>query len=54
MLKLAPRVRLGVLEQNLKMLNPEKTVLDNALAVSVQLPAVAKNMLAVSKITLVP
>lgn len=46
MLKLAPRVRLGVLEQNLKMLNPEKTVLDNALAVSVQLPAVAKNMLA--------
>ena len=45
-IRLAPRVRLGVLAQNLKQLNPDKTVLENAMAASVQLPAVAKNVLA--------
>ena len=45
-IRLAPKVRLGVLAQNLKQLNPEKTVLENAMAESVQLPAVAKNVLA--------
>lgn len=45
-LSFAPRVRLGILAQNLRMLDPEKTVLENALTDSVQLPAVVKNMLA--------
>lgn len=45
-IRLAPKVRLGVLAQNLKQLNPDKTVLENAMAKSVQLPAVAKNVLA--------
>lgn len=45
-LRLAPRVRLGILAQNLKQLDPNKTVLENAIAESVQLPAVAKNVLA--------
>lgn len=45
-IRLAPKVRLGVLAQNLKQLNPDKTVLENAMTESVQLPAVAKNVLA--------
>lgn len=45
-LRLVPKARLGILAQNLKQLDPNKTVLENAMAESVQLPAVAKNMLA--------
>lgn len=45
-LRLAPKARLGILAQNLKQLDLNKTVLENAMAESVQLPAVVKNMLA--------
>ena len=45
-LRLAPKARLGILAQNLKQLDPNKTVLENAMAESVQLPVMAKNMLA--------
>lgn len=45
-IRLAPKVRLGVLAQNLEQLDPDKTVLENAMAESVQLPAVAKSVLA--------
>ena len=44
-LRMAPKARLGILAQNLKQLDPGKTVLENAMAVSVQLPPVVKNML---------
>lgn len=45
-LRMAPKARLGILAQNLKQLDPGKTVLENAVAVSVQLPPVVKNVLA--------
>lgn len=45
-LRMAPKARLGILAQNLKQLDPGKTVLENAMAVSVQLPPVVKNVLA--------
>lgn len=45
-IRLAPKVRLGVLTQNLKQLDSDKTVLENAMAESVQLPAVVKSVLA--------
>ena len=45
-IRLTPKVRLGVLAQNLKQLDSDKTVLENAMAESVQLPAVVKSVLA--------
>ena len=45
-LRLVPKVRFGVLKQDFSQLNPDKTVLENALDDSVQDPAVVKNVLA--------
>ncbi len=45
-LRFVPKARLGVLKQDFSQIDPEKTVLENALADSVQLPAAVKSVLA--------
>lgn len=45
-IRLVPKARLGVLAQDFSQIQPEKTVLENALWDSVQQPAVVKNVLA--------
>lgn len=45
-ISLAPRVRLGIFRQDISTLNPEKTVLENALENCIQSPAIARNILA--------
>lgn len=45
-IRLSPRVCLGILKQDFSQIDPSKTVLDNALAVSVQHPTVVRSVLA--------
>lgn len=45
-IRIAPKAKLGVLKQDFSQINPEKTVLENAMADSVQDPPVVKNVLA--------
>lgn len=44
--RLAPRARIGILKQDFSQLEPQKTVLENAMAKSVQDASVVKNVLA--------
>lgn len=44
--RLVPKARIGILRQDFSQLEPERTVLENAMAQSVQEPAVVKNVLA--------
>lgn len=45
-IRIVPKAKIGVLHQDLSRLEPEKTVLENAMARSVQEPAAVKNVLA--------
>ena len=45
-IRLSPQVCLGILKQDFSQIDPAKTVLDNALAVSVQHPTVVRSVLA--------
>ncbi len=45
-LRFVPKARLGVLKQDFSQIDPKKTVLENAMADSVQLPAAVKSVLA--------
>ena len=45
-IRLMPKARLGILAQNMKQLDLNKSVLENAMVESVQFPAIAKNILA--------
>jgi len=45
-IRLSPRVCLGILKQDFSQIDPAKTVLDNAISVSVQHPTVVRSVLA--------
>ncbi len=45
-IRIVPKVKVGVLKQDFSQLEPERTVLENAMAYSVQEPAVVKSVLA--------